>query len=71
MYVLRLIDFEQIVGLSWVYVLTFHIVRLFLIFLAFLYICNKLFGPGLYVKKRRVCPFCFGFYGFACLFLLV
>jgi hypothetical protein len=52
MYVLRLIDFEQIVGLSWVYVLTFHIVRLFLIFLAFLYICNKLFGPAGRVREK-------------------
>ena len=57
MYVLCLIDFEQIVGLSWVCVLTFHIVRLFLIFLALLYICNKLFGPVCLCKKKARLPF--------------
>ena len=65
MYVLCLIDFEQIAGLSWVCVATFHIFRLFLIFLALLYICNKFFGPGctcVCVKKGRGCPpFLFGF----------
>ena len=34
---LRLIDFEQITGPSWVCVLTFHISRLFLIFWSLLY----------------------------------
>lgn len=64
MYVLCLIDFEQTAGLSWVCVLTFHIFRLFLIFLALLYICNKLFGPVCLcgcVKKGRGFPFCFVF----------
>lgn len=66
MYVLCLIDFEQIVGLSWVCFLTFHIFRLFLIFLALLYICNKLFGSSclywVHVRKKRVrVPFLFGF----------
>jgi len=74
MYVLCLIDFEQTISLSWVCVLTFHIFRPFLIFLALLYICNKLFGPVcLCVKKESGCPrpaflFCFCFYGFVCLF---
>jgi len=58
MYVLCLIDFEQTAGLSWVCVLTFHIFRLFLIFLALLYICNKLLGLCVRKKKGVGAPFC-------------
>ena len=76
MYVLCLIDFEQTVGLSSVCVLTFHIFRLFLIFLALLYICNKLFGPWVRVKKGSwftlfvLFLFGFGFWFFCFMFLL-
>lgn len=56
MYVLCLIDFEQITRLSWVCLLTFHIFRLFLIFLAF-YIFATIFLGGLCVKKGRGVPF--------------
>lgn len=68
MYVLRLIDFEQTAGLSWVCVLTFHIFRLFLIFLALFIYLQQIIWACACVKKRRVCPF---FVWFFVLFLLV
>jgi hypothetical protein len=61
MYVLCLIDFEQTISLSWVYVLTFHIFRLFLIFLALFIYLQQIIWAGLFVwvcKKGRGSPFC-------------
>jgi len=51
--VLWLIDFEQTAGLSWVCVLTFHIFRLFLIFLALFIYLQQIIWAGLFVRKKR------------------
>lgn len=53
MYVLCLIDFEQTVGLSWVCFLTFHIFRLFLIFLALFIYLQQIIWAGLFVHEKR------------------
>ena len=75
MYVLCLIDFEQTVGLFWVCFLTFHIFRLFLIFLALFIYLQQIIWAGIVRKKRCLCPFYlvlfvwFFFYDFVCLLL--